>query len=123
MRQDELFIGGNWAKPSTDRRIEMISPYSEQPVAKVAAAAPDDVDKAVEAARVAFDSGPWHRQEPAERIDAVRRLAKVYGERRPEMAEVITSEIGAPISFSQRAQVALPWTMMSAFCDVAEAVA
>jgi acyl-CoA reductase-like NAD-dependent aldehyde dehydrogenase len=49
----------------------------------------------------------------------VRRLAKVYGERRPEMAELITSEIGAPISFSQRAQVALPWTTMTAFCDVA----
>jgi acyl-CoA reductase-like NAD-dependent aldehyde dehydrogenase len=37
------------------------------------------------------------------------------------MAEVITSEIGAPISFAQRAQVALPWTMMNAFCDLAEA--
>ena len=120
MRQDELFIGGNWAKPSTDRRIEVISPHSEEPVAQVAAASPNDVDTAVEAARGAFDAGPWSRQTPAERIDAVRRLAKVYGERRSEMAEVITSEVGAPISFSQRAQVGLPAMMMSAFCDVAE---
>jgi len=37
------------------------------------------------------------------------------------MAALITSEIGAPISFAQRAQVALPWTMMNAFCDLAEA--
>jgi len=120
VRQDELFIGGNWAKPSTDRRIEVISPHSEEPVAQVAAASPNDVDTAVEAARGAFDAGPWSRQTPAERIDAVRRLAKVYGERRSEMAEVITSEVGAPISFSQRAQVGLPAMMMSAFCDVAE---
>ena len=120
MRQDELFIGGNWAKPSTDRRIEVISPHSEEPVAQVAAASPNDVDTAVEAARGAFDTGPWSGQTPAERIDAVRRLAKVYGERGSEMAEVITSEIGAPISFSQRAQVGLPAMMMSAFCDVAE---
>ena len=120
MRQDELFIGGHWAKPSTDRRIEVISPHSEEPVAQVAAASPNDVDTAVEAARGAFDAGPWSRQTPAERIDAVRRLAKVYGERRSEMAEVITSEVGAPISFSQRAQVGLPAMMMSAFCDVAE---
>jgi len=120
VRQDELFIGGNWAKPSTDRRIEVISPHSEEPVAQVAAASPNDVDTAVEAARGAFDTGPWSGQTPAERIDAVRRLAKVYGERGSEMAEVITSEIGAPISFSQRAQVGLPAMMMSAFCDVAE---
>src|SRR3954469_2528102 len=45
----------------------------------------------------------------------------VYGERRSEMAEGITSEIGAPISFAQRAQVALPYIMMKAFCDLAEA--
>ena len=121
MRQDELFIGGNWSKPSTNRRIEVISPHTEMPVAHVAAAGADDVDKAVENARAAFDAGPWPRLEPAERIDAVRRLTKVYGERRQEMAELITAEIGAPISFAARAQVALPWTMMNAFCDLAEA--
>ncbi|OBF31230.1 aldehyde dehydrogenase [Mycobacterium sp. ACS1612] len=120
MRQDALFIGGHWAKPSTDRRIEVISPHSEQLVAHVAAAAPDDVDAAVAAAREAFDTGPWSRQDPAERIDAVRKLAKIYAERRSGMADVITSEVGAPISFAQRAQVGLPAMMMTAFCDVAE---
>jgi acyl-CoA reductase-like NAD-dependent aldehyde dehydrogenase len=120
LHQDELFIGGNWAKASTDRRIEVISPHTEVAVARIAAAAPEDVDKAVDAARAEFDTGQWPRLQPAERIDAVRRLAKVYGERRSEMAEVITSEIGAPISFSQRAQVGLPSMMMTAFCDVAE---
>jgi acyl-CoA reductase-like NAD-dependent aldehyde dehydrogenase len=120
LRQNELFIGGIWAKASTARRIEVISPHTETPVAQVAAPGPDDVNTAVDAARAAFDSGPWPRLEPAERIEAMRRLTKAYGERRPEMAELITSEIGAPISFSQRAQVALPWTMMNAFCDLAE---
>jgi acyl-CoA reductase-like NAD-dependent aldehyde dehydrogenase len=120
LRQDALFIGGHWAKPSTDRRIEVISPHSEVGVAHVAAAQPGDVDAAVAAAREAFDTGPWPRQDPAERIDAVRRLAKIYGERRAEMADVITSEVGAPISFAQRAQVGLPAMMMTAFCDVAE---
>jgi acyl-CoA reductase-like NAD-dependent aldehyde dehydrogenase len=120
VRSDELFIGGKWSEASTDRRIEVVSPHTEAPVARVAAAVPEDVDTAVDAARAAFDTGPWPRLEPAERIDAVRRLAKVYGERRSEMAELITSEIGAPISFSQRAQVGLPSMMMTAFCDVAE---
>jgi acyl-CoA reductase-like NAD-dependent aldehyde dehydrogenase len=120
MRQDELFIGGRWSAPSTELRIEVVSPYTEEPVAQVPAAGPRDVDKAVEAARSAFDTGPWPQLDPAERIAAVRRLAKIYGDGRSEMAELITSEIGAPISFAQRAQVALPWTMMNAFCDLAE---
>ncbi len=121
MRSDELFIGGRWSKASTERRIEVVSPHTEEAVAHVAAAGPADVDNAVRSARAAFDMGPWPRMEPSERIDAVRRLAAAYGERRPEMAGLITSEIGAPISFAQRAQVALPWTMMNAFCDLAEA--
>ena len=120
MHQDELFIGGAWRTPSTDRRIEVVSPQTESAVARVAAAGPDDVDVAVAAARAAFDEGPWPRLDPAERIAAVRALAAAYGERRPEMADLITSEIGAPISFAQRAQVALPWMMLNAFCTLAE---
>ncbi|WP_390893452.1 aldehyde dehydrogenase [Mycobacterium deserti] len=115
-----MFIGGSWRGASTEQRIEIVCPHTEATVASVAAAAPADVDRAVEAARAAFDTGAWPRLDPAERIAAVRGLANVYGERRPEMADVITSEIGAPISFAQRAQVALPWTMMTAFCDLAQ---
>ncbi|BBY14945.1 aldehyde dehydrogenase [Mycolicibacterium litorale] len=121
MRPDELFIGGVWCEPTTAPRIDVIAPHTEEPIAQVAAAGPGDVDAAVAAARTAFDGGPWPRLDPAERIGAVRRLAAAYGERRSQMAEIITSEIGAPISFAQRAQVALPWTMMTAFCDLAEA--
>jgi acyl-CoA reductase-like NAD-dependent aldehyde dehydrogenase len=120
VRQDELLIGGRWTRASTERRIEIVSPHTEEVIARVASAGPHDVDLAVAAARTAYNTGPWPRLGPSARIDAVRGLAKVYGERRPEMAEVITSEIGAPISFAQRAQVALPWTMMNAFCDLAE---
>jgi acyl-CoA reductase-like NAD-dependent aldehyde dehydrogenase len=120
LHQNELFIGGTWTPASTADRIEVVSPSTETPVARVAAAAPGDVDKAVDAARTAFDTGPWPRLEAAERIAAIRRLAEIYGTRRTEMAELITSELGAPISFAQRAQVALPWSMMTAFCDLAE---
>lgn len=121
MRRDSVFIGGTWRQPSSGEHIEVVSPHTETPVARVAAAAPADVDQAVAAARTAFDSGPWPRLDPAERIAHVRRLAELYGERRTEMADVITSEIGAPISFAQRAQVGLPAMMMTAFCNLAEA--
>jgi acyl-CoA reductase-like NAD-dependent aldehyde dehydrogenase len=120
VRQDALFIGGEWTEASPQRRIDIVSPHTEEAVASVASAGPADVDRAVTAAREAFDAGAWPRLDASARIAAVRGLAKRYGERRDEMAEVITSEIGAPISFARRAQVALPWTMMNAFCDLAE---
>jgi acyl-CoA reductase-like NAD-dependent aldehyde dehydrogenase len=100
--------------------FEVISPHTEQSIAEVAAAGPAEVDAAVNAARAAFDSGPWGRSEPAQRVAAIRRLADVYDQRRPEMATTITAEIGAPITFAQRAQVGLPAMMMRAFCDLAE---
>ncbi|MGA8545328.1 MAG: aldehyde dehydrogenase [Mycobacterium sp.] len=120
MQHQALFIGGTWSTPSSNARIEVISPSTEAPVAQVAAAAPADVDAAVGTARAAFDHGPWPRLDPSERIAVLRRLADLYGERRAEMAELITIEIGAPTSFAQRAQVGLPWMMMTAFCDLAE---
>ncbi len=119
-QQKGLFIGGTWSPPSTDRVIEVTSPHTELVVGTVAAAGLADVDAAVTAARSAFDDGPWPRLEVSERIDAVRRLSKLYKERQAEMAQAISTELGAPITFAQRAQVGLPQMMMSAFCDVAE---
>lgn len=78
-RHDTLFIGGTWSSPSTDDAIEVISPHSESVIARVAAAGPTDVGAAVAGAREAFDGGPWPRLDPADRIEAVRRLAKLYG--------------------------------------------
>jgi acyl-CoA reductase-like NAD-dependent aldehyde dehydrogenase len=121
VRHHELFIGGTWRRPTGAATIEVVSPHTEEPIAQVAAATPDDVDAAVAAARMAFDEGPWPRLAPAERVAAIRRLTDRYGERTAEMAEVITAELGAPISFAQRAQVGLPALMMGAFCDLADA--
>lgn len=98
--------------------FEVISPHTEKPIAELTAAGAADVDAAVQAAREAADA--WGRTEPSRRIAAVRRLAEIYQERRKEMAQTISSEIGAPITFAKRAQVGLPAMMMGAFCDLAE---
>jgi acyl-CoA reductase-like NAD-dependent aldehyde dehydrogenase len=119
-RHEKLFIGGTWISSSTDETIEVISPHTEAPIARVAAAGPADVDAAVTSARAAFDHGPWPHLDPSDRIEAVRGLAKLYAAQRSQMAELITAEIGAPIAFAQRAQVGLPSMMMNAFCDLAE---
>src|SRR6185437_13684166 len=117
--RDRLFIDGAWSAPQGDDVVEVISPHSEQAIGRAACAGPADVNRAVEAARGAFDTGTWPRLPPAERIEAITRLAGIYKERRSDMASLISAEIGAPIAFAKRAQVGLPMMMMSAFCGLA----
>jgi acyl-CoA reductase-like NAD-dependent aldehyde dehydrogenase len=59
-RYDRLFIGGEWVESASTERIEVISPVTEEPIAPVPAGSPADVDRAVAAARAAFDGG-WGR--------------------------------------------------------------
>ena len=120
--RDQLFIDGKWSAPeSADARaaISVISPHSEEVIGHAASAGPADVNRAVDAARAAFDTGPWPRMQPAERIEGLNRLAGVYKERRADMAALISAEIGAPITFAKMAQVRLPLTMLLAFCGFA----
>jgi acyl-CoA reductase-like NAD-dependent aldehyde dehydrogenase len=119
----QLFVAGRWADPSTDRTIDVVSPHTEQVVATVPAAAPADIDRAVVGARAAFDEGPWPRLAPADRVAAVRRLAALYKERRREMAQLISSEMGAPISFAKFSQATLPMLLLDAFADIGDAFA
>ena len=121
--RDQLFIGGKWVPPDSGPdsgvAITVISPHSEAVIGHAACAGAADVNRAVDAARAAFDTGPWPRMQPAERIEAITRLAGIYKERRADMAALISAEIGAPITFAKMAQVRLPLTMISAFCGLA----
>ncbi|ABW12779.1 aldehyde dehydrogenase [Parafrankia sp. EAN1pec] len=119
LEREQMFVGGAWVAPSTDSRIEVTSPHTEKLIGRVAAASTEDVDRAVAAARRAFDEGPWPRTDPAERVEVIRRLATLYRGHRDELAELITAELGAPISFARRAQVALPGALMTALADTA----
>ncbi|MCV7279146.1 aldehyde dehydrogenase [Mycolicibacterium flavescens] len=104
LRYDELFIGGRWQPPATDERISVISPHTEQPVGETPAASPADVDRAVQAARRAFDDGPWPRMGVDERIAKVEKLAALYAAHTDEIADLITAEMGSPRSFSRMGQ-------------------
>ena len=101
----KLFIDGTWAKPATTATIDVISPHTEQVIAKVAEAREADVDRAVDAARAAFDTGPWSRTSAAERSAAMQRLLLALQMRSEQLAQVITAEMGSPISFSNMGQV------------------
>lgn len=93
---DKLFIGGRWVAPATDRMVDVIMPSNEEVIAQVAAPSPADADKAVAAARKAFDEGPWPRMSPQERIEACARLCDELEKRLDDMNRAWTFEAGAP---------------------------
>ena len=84
---DKLFIGGNWVDSSTDDMIEVKDSATEETFLAVAAAGQDDVDKAVAAARRAFDTTNWSLQSPHERAVWVRKIADAWEKRGAAAAE------------------------------------
>ncbi|WP_329113722.1 aldehyde dehydrogenase [Streptomyces sp. NBC_01465] len=99
-----LFIGGQWVEPTGPDTIDIVSPVTEQVVGRVPHATPADVDKAVAAAREAFDNGPWPRLPLAERIEVVTRIKDALAARHQELAELVTLQNGSPMLFSVRGQ-------------------
>ena len=117
--RDAFLIGTEWRSPATDSVIEVISPHTEEMVARVPEGSVADMDAAVAAAREAFDSGPWPRMSPQERIEVVARLSALYAARLDDMATLISTEMGSPISFSKLAQAPAPWMQIEAFVNIA----
>ncbi|UUO03093.1 aldehyde dehydrogenase [Mycolicibacterium novocastrense] len=101
---ERLFIGGRWETPATGQRIAVISPHTEEQIGETPEAAAQDVDRAVQAARTAFDEGPWPRMSVDERMEKIEKLATVYAAHTDEMADLITAEMGSPRSFSRLGQ-------------------
>ena len=61
---DKLYIGGEWVEPKSGKQLEVVNPNSEEVIARVAEAGVADMDRAVAAAREAFDHGPWPTTPP-----------------------------------------------------------
>ena len=91
---DKLFIGGRWIVPSGSRRIQVVDSATEDAFLSVPEAEEIDVDRAVAAARKAFDEGPWPRMTPAERAVYMRAIADELDRRSEDLARVWTTESG-----------------------------
>jgi betaine-aldehyde dehydrogenase len=116
---DRLFIGGDWVAPAGTATIDVISPHTEELIGRVPEGTEADMDRAVAAARQAFDHGPWPRMTPAERAEIVGRLSAIYAERQNDMAELVTAEMGSPALFSIFAQAAIPQMVLQYYVDLA----
>jgi aldehyde dehydrogenase (NAD+) len=118
---DKLFIGGEWVAPATSAIIEVTSPHTEEVIARVPEASAADIDNAVDAARRAFDEGPWPRMEPGERADVMAKISQTIQARSQDYAETITREMGSPISWSIMGQVFASTMVLDYYTGLARA--
>jgi betaine-aldehyde dehydrogenase len=92
---DKLYIGGRWVEPSTDGKIEVVSPVTEEVIFSVAEAREADMDRAVAAAREAFDQSDWPKLSHVERAGWMTRLGEALRLRNDELGHAWTNQIGA----------------------------
>ncbi|QKS00599.1 aldehyde dehydrogenase [Sphingomonas sp. CL5.1] len=108
-RPDQFFIGGDWVAPSSGAKIDVINPATEELFISVAEAQAADIDRAVAAARLAFDKGPWPRLSHAERAKYLLAFGAELQRRLAEFSQVWTSEIGATRGVADGFLAGVPW--------------
>jgi aldehyde dehydrogenase (NAD+) len=98
----QFYIDGQWVDPAEVRNFTVINPATEEPISTISLGSGADVDRAVAAAKRAFES--YSETSRDERLALLRRVLDVYQAKMDQMAETISREMGAPISLSRKAQ-------------------
>ncbi|MBY3593934.1 aldehyde dehydrogenase family protein [Rhizobium bangladeshense] len=99
--QNKLFIDGQWVAPTDGAMLPVIDPATEKIFHHIAEAGAAEADAAVEAAREAFDNGPWPRLSGKERAKYLRSMAQGIRDRLPELARMETRDNGKPLPESE----------------------
>ena len=98
----KFYIDGAWVDPQSTDTLDVINPATEKPIATIALGSAADVDRAVEAARAAFASFSATTRD--ERVELLTKVIQVYKSRIADIAEVVSQEMGAPVSLARGAQ-------------------
>src|SRR6478752_5923008 len=107
IHQTQCFIGGQWVPAASGKTFETVNPATEEVIASVAEGDAEDIDRAVAAAREAFDHGPWRKLDARERGRLMHRLADLIEEEADELAMLETLDNGKPIRESKSADLPL----------------
>ena len=98
----QFYIDGKWVNPTRAHDFDVVNPANEEPIATISLGSAADVNKAVAAAKRAFES--YSQSTVEERLAFLQRIIEVYKAKSEEMAETISQEMGCPISLSRAAQ-------------------
>ncbi len=101
----QFYIDGQWTDPVTPRTLDVINPSTEEVASRISLGSAADVDKAVQAARRAFES--FSRTSRDERVALLEKVLAIYKRRADEVAQAISLEMGAPLWLSKAAQAAM----------------
>ena len=112
----QFYIDGAWVDPIEPKELKVINPATEEVAGVISMGSSKDVDRAVMAARRAFDS--FSRSAPAERLALLERMLAAYKAHYDEIAQAISIEMGAPITLSKGSQTGIGVGHISAMIDV-----
>src|SRR5215472_15381855 len=112
----KFYIDGQWVDPVTPRTMDVINPATEGVAGRISAGSAADVDKAVAAARRAFET--FSKTSKEERIDLLQRILAEYQKRFGDIASAITEEMGAPASLASTAQAGIGVAHLSTGIEV-----
>ncbi|MDP6445788.1 MAG: aldehyde dehydrogenase family protein [Pirellulaceae bacterium] len=107
IRQTSCFIGGEWTPAESGRTLECIHPATEEVVTQVAEGDAADIDRAVQAARQAFEDSEWSRMDARDRGALINKLADLIEEESDELSALETLDNGKPIRDARAADLPL----------------
>jgi phenylacetaldehyde dehydrogenase len=103
----QMYVGGQWTDAASGRTFETPNPATGETLARVAEGDAEDIDRAVRAARRAFEDGPWARMTPSERGRIIWRIGDLILEHVDEFAQIESLDNGKPLAVAQAADVPL----------------
>ncbi len=106
-RARRMLIDGKWVEAASGKTFITYDPATEEPLAEVPAGDKEDVDRAVRAARRAFETGPWRRMTPSDRGRAIWKLADLIEAHSEEFAQLETLDNGKPLTVARVADIPL----------------
>jgi acyl-CoA reductase-like NAD-dependent aldehyde dehydrogenase len=117
--RDKLYINGAWVPSTGKGTIDVINPTTEEIIGRIPEGTAEDIDKAVAAARAAFET--WSQTPIEERVKFIQAISAQLAARQDAIAETISKEVGMPLMFSKMIQAGAPMmTFMSIPGIVAE---
>lgn len=111
----KFYINGEWVPPLQADDLQVINPATEQPIAVISMGAPADIDRAVAAAKKAYQT--YSQTSVEERLGLLEKLLAIYKRRYDEVARTITLELGAPITMSTQQQADVGVGHLQGFID------
>ena len=114
----QFYIDGAWVAPASSKTLDVIDPSTEEAFAKIALGTEADVDKAVAAARAAFNTFSLTSRE--DRLALMRRVLEAYKARQADIADILSREMGAPTKLAHAAQAAIGATHLAKMIQTLE---